>query len=674
MKLTKDNLETVTLEAHRWHMTTLERYGNKPNDTQRTILRELMRMLVGIAAGHTVGRYPWPLATGMGKTTAVIALHRTLEAQEITGVGTATAATQVEALCRLYRDLQAAGVPKEKIGLFHSKKYDANDPMRCVRDSDYASEPATTGNQNRPYVLVTQERVKDIDKFSEYFTYHGNRRQLMIWDESLVASEYWKLNLHSFIGAAGTLSGLAGEYPDLTDMANGFQQYSALLKSELGIARERGKTRYTVLPPVSLETVIKWTALAKQHEYRRLLHQGTLASLGFFNQKVRVYPVNSQTGGLVWYTPTIPSEEMIPSMVILDASFPIRELEQADATLKRVEEDVPTFAEGLVSFHDAKKYDHVTIHQWCRHSGRESMRKDFYGKKPDKPQDEWLEQKKAEQQVVRRVVKVATQIPVDEAMLFFVFKPQQYSQHTYQHILETKLRQAGVDLTATVPVLEYDHEGKPVLVNKPRVCILTFGQETSLNDFSHVQNVILVGILHRDEDDVVPQYVATCDGGDHERLTKKTAQQLVQSEVVHTVYQALSRGCCRITEDGQAKPMKAWIIHYAKDIRRSLGVVMPGAVWVNEWPMDTPTTTNKPKKPLSPEAVTLREYLESLIPEQFPMFAGHVKVNAELSHLSRQAWRRVVDEAIDGTPFKVVNKRFILEPDSILVGTPKLLG
>lgn len=664
--MNKSHIEAVTTEAHQWHMTTLERYGNKPNETQRTILRELMRMFAGMAAGQTVGRYPWPLATGLGKTTAVVAFHRTLETLHIDGAATATAATQVEALCRLYRDLIKAKVPKEKIGLFHAKKFDQNDPDRYLRDSDYASLPATTGNHNRPYVLVTQERVKDIGKYDEYFMYQGRARQLMIWDESLMASEYWKLNLHSFIGSAGTLSGLVRDYPELAEMAHAFQQYSDILRQELVIAREREKTRYVMLPPIPLETVAAWTALVKENDYRGLLHQGTLPSMEFFNQKVRVYPVKSETGGLVFYTPTIPGEDRIPSMVILDASFPIRELEQADTTLKRVEEDVQAFASGLVSFEDTKRYDQVTIHHWCRHGGREAMRKDFFGKAPEKTQDEWIEQRKAEQQVVRQVVKVASQIPLDEAILFFVFKPQQHSQNTYRRILEEKLQNAGIDLYRSVPILEYDEHGTPVIKNKPRICILTFGQETSLNDFSYVQNVVLVGILHREEEDVIGQYVATCDGGEHEKVTKRTAGQLVQSEIVHTIYQALSRGCCRITEEGQARPMKAWILHYSKEIRRSLKVVMPGVQWVEGWPVDIDQQGDKPKKPLSPEAVKLREYLEGLLPEEFPVFAGHVKANAGMTGHSRKVWRRIVEEALSGTAFKVENKSFVLDQSSIM--------
>jgi hypothetical protein len=294
------------------------------------------------------------------------------------------------------------------------------------------------------------------------------------------------------------------------------------------------------------------------------------------------------------------------------------------------------------------------------------MRTDFFGKKPARPQDEWLAQRMAEQSVVRKVAKVAAGLPKDEAILFFVFKPQQMSQDNYRRVLEAKLSEAGVDLHGTVPVLEYDYDGHPTLVQKPRICILTYGQETSLNDYAYAQNVFLVGILHREELDVLGQYVATCDGGDHELITTKTAQQLVQSEIVHTIYQALSRGCCRITENGQARPMKAWIIHYAKSIRQDLEVVMPGVKWVNDW--KEPETEQRSQKPLDPLAEKLREHLYGLPSETFPKLIRQVKDELDMVGLSRKVWRRISAQALEGSSFDVDPRlqAFVVSPTNVV--------
>ena len=211
----------------------------------------------------------------------------------------------------------------------------------------------------------------------------------------------------------------------------------------------------------------------------------------------------------MYYAPSIPTEEHMPSMVILDASFPIRELEQADSTLKEVKG---------VSF-DFKRYDDLTIYQWCYKSGRDSMRNDFHGEAPTTLttgkaiKAEWLSRRMAEQKVAKRVALTAAALPLDEAILFFVFKPEQFSQETYRSILEHHLVKQGIDLKATVSVTEFDAEGNAVQVEKPRIVVLTFGQGgAGINDYSYCANVFLVGMLHRDETDVVGHYVAQCDG------------------------------------------------------------------------------------------------------------------------------------------------------------------
>ena len=49
-----------------------------------------------------------------------------------------------------------------------------------------------------------------------------------------------------------------------------------------------------------------------------------------------------------------------------------------------------------------------------------------------------------------------------------------------------------------------------------------------------------------------------------------------RSENAHALYQAMSRGSCRETVDGQAKPMRVWLIHYDKQLRELIDKVMPG--------------------------------------------------------------------------------------------------
>jgi hypothetical protein len=635
MKLTRDNIEHVTKEAHNFHMEILRRYDNRPQEEQRRTLKALVQMFSEMASGVTTGRYPWPISTGAGKTTAIVAWIVTLERLHIEGVSFAIAASMVEALCRLKRELVTYGVPAEKVGLLHAKQYNAGRPDEWRAYDEYASLPATDANHTRPYMLVTQQRVKSADTLDEYFFFNGERRAFCCWDETLFTTDYWTTTGHSFKGATATLVGLKEEHPALAEMADGFQMYQRQIKAELERSTEMGKTRSFDPPKISLAKLIEWEALEKEH--RELLHQGTKYSLPFFNQTMRAYPWKD-SGGLVYHQPSIPSEEHMPSMVILDASFPIRELEQADSTLKQVEG---------VSF-DFKRYDNLTIHQWCHASGRDSMRKDFHGASTLK--SDWLSQKMAEQKVAKKVAQTAAaEVPLNEAMLFFVFKPEQSSQAAYSSVLKHQLVKQGIDLQGTVSVTEFDAQGNAVQVQKPRVSVLTFGQETGINDYSYCQNVFLVGMLHREESDVVAQYVAQCNGSEREHHDTHTAHRLVQSEIVHTIYQALSRGRCRVTVDGQGLPMKAWIIYKEKTIRQSLEVVMKGVQWKN-WSSG---------KAEDPRATQLRDHLETLSPQRFPILIPEVKQAVGLSRASRQVWRTIVDQAIDGTEFSIQQRRFV---------------
>ena len=110
---------------------------------------------------------------------------------------------------------------------------------------------------------------------------------------------------------------------------------------------------------------------------------------------------------------------------------------------------------------------------------------------------------------------------------------------------------------------------------------LTWGNECSLNRFSYCSNVVLAGVLHRN-----PHELASKIAGEKNdlstRMPWKQVMEIQTSEVCHCIYQALSRGSCRIIENGKAGRMNAWLIHGSTDIRDTINEAMPGVRWV-EW-------------------------------------------------------------------------------------------
>ena len=70
-------------------------------------------------------------------------------------------------------------VPEEEIGLLHSYKFDediAEEYMNGERSQlpeGYASLPSTDDNENRPFLLVTHNRVRGKSDVEMYNSYQG---------------------------------------------------------------------------------------------------------------------------------------------------------------------------------------------------------------------------------------------------------------------------------------------------------------------------------------------------------------------------------------------------------------------------------------------------------------------------------------------------------------------
>ena len=91
--------------------------------THEAALRAMLDGFAKLITGQEKGRIAWPLPPGAGKSQSIAA---TITALHVLGLDHAVtvAASRVESLCELIRDLRNMGkVPEEKIGLLHSKLY-----------------------------------------------------------------------------------------------------------------------------------------------------------------------------------------------------------------------------------------------------------------------------------------------------------------------------------------------------------------------------------------------------------------------------------------------------------------------------------------------------------------------------------------------------------------------
>ncbi len=525
----------------------LEGHGNSLDSNHRSALYALVGAMTRMAQGKLTGRWAFGLPTGMGKSSAIVAWCASLNALGIDHVSVAVAASKVEALCDMKRALIAQGVPAEKIGLIHSYNFDPSkvNPGQPM-PTGYASEPSE--GDGRQFMLVTHARVRGCD-LARFNTFRGKPRDVLIYDESLMVSDAFGLPVRNLKAAVGFLQGMHDGSHAHAPLISFLSDCRMTIETELQRQRASGAGEGVIrLPSAPAEQLVAFKSLLGTHPAVDAAHQ----LLEIAHQDVRV--ILTGQGGVVSYEISVPRE--LSNVLVLDASYPIRKLVHLDSSIRDAERCLPEMARLDVPLSQLKRFDRVSIRQMFSGGGRDTMRQDF-----QKPEDQ--------RRVSKDVVSVVNQIPTNEAVLIFTYLTRPTERVSYRDILLRDLDRAGIDTSASVMV-----NG----VQRPRISVLTWGQETSLNDYAHCANVILVGVLQRSPVDLAASYVGQVDDLSA-AVPHATIKALQTSESAHLIYQALSRGSCRVIDQGQAVPMKAWLIHRDQSVRGELQRVMPGARW-----------------------------------------------------------------------------------------------
>jgi hypothetical protein len=115
-------------------------------------------------------------------------------------------------------------------------------------------------------------------------------------------------------------------------------------------------------------------------------------------------------------------------------------------------------------------------------------------------------------------------------------------------------------------------------------------------------------------------------------------------------------GELRVSEDGKARRMKAWIIHRHKEIQSTLAEVMPGAVWLEWKPLST--VTPKPGQ-INTVALTIRGHLTGLSEGVERVSSRRVKKDLNLEHVPSNTWTHAVKEAILDSEWLLDGQSFV---------------
>jgi hypothetical protein len=444
-------------------------------------------------------------------------------------VAVSVSAFTVAALCEIKRQLIKHGVPEELIGIKHT-------------DEQAGADWPSTGNQDRRYQLVTHARVRGGGDDDLFMLHQGKERALMVYDESLLKADTRSILKNELLAEIKAL-------PEMVKDSSSQPVYEPLMRYldyagkciEDGLYDLKGRAcedALTVcLPPLTADQLEAYSGLMKS--YPQYVNIKELLEISQYRLRI---VSTGQGGGVVSYELAIPDE--LENILVLDASYPIRKLCQLDSSIVR----------GGRLGENIKRFDNVVMHSMKAPSGRSSI------------SDSFGAVRREDRTVSREIIEVIKRTGEHEAILIFTFK-QKGGQISISDKLRDDLLASGVDVDAKLA------DGAP------RINILTWGQETSLNGYSHCGIVILAGVLHLPLLAIASKIV-----GQHDDILAKAGNTQISevqySEQAHMIYQAVSRGRCRTVIDGQANPMHIFMMHsQPQKVKPMLDEVMPGLKW-----------------------------------------------------------------------------------------------
>lgn len=532
------NQSLLTATAFETLIADLEGHGNVLSEWHRAALLELVSTFTSYATDSSRGRVAFPLPTGMGKTSAVVAFLAALHHLGYR-VPVSVAASKVEALCAMKRELLDHGVPEHLVGLKHS-----------IAD---ASEPST-GSESRLFQLVTHARVRSGRDFDLFGTLDGTPRALMVYDETFMRADAFAFRARAFYSAVAVLAVEAegSRDPLLREVVAYLNDASTRIKAALASLQEHGDPQSSGAA-VGLGELEPGTIDAMKEligRFGRVLKgfEGELRDLLTLSQDTLRVVGSEQGDGVVTAREVVPLS--LRNVVILDASSPIRELARLDPTVKVIE----SFEQQQL-----KSFEHVEVRQLLSPGGRSAMR---YSLTADR------KEASAVALEVARVVRDGW----DTERAFLVFTFARRGELDMTELLKRDLRRAGIDVDARLPGDAKNPQGLP------RINWLTWGSETSLNGLEHCTSVLMAGVLHRSHLDLSAA-VRGQTGNPAEPTSNARIRELVESEIASCIYQGASRGSSRRITGGKAHAMRLWFIHRDPGIRKLLDRVMPGAVW-----------------------------------------------------------------------------------------------
>jgi len=560
--------EALTNTAHAIATEQMAAFGNKLSPEHDMALCRTAGLFSMIALKLKSGRLVADMPTGGGKTLSVVSWLAAVQRLKL-DISVTIAASQVEGLAKMVRDLRALGVPSNMIGLVHSKSYDPKKAEEFLDTGDYsilgdkyASEPVTENNAERQFLFVTHQRVRaatdDGSKETLVTAYKGRKRELLTWDELCLTSAPSAaplLDVRSGIGALQPYVSEPNTAPELKLAIDYLDSCLSALEGELQSQCGGSSPNAVTLPVLSEQELETYSKLVqRQLGEEAYAFPAVKMLLEASGQELRVARMGESKSALVSFRVTIPAS--LNNMVILDAGHVVNRLVALDTTIKRD----PWFQQQADNGQHLKTYEDVVIHFGQEKSGRAGMEEAF-GKRLREPNG-----------LASKIVKAIAAAPSDQGVIVFTFKPRRRSKVDLPETIKRELKRMNIDPDAKLSN------------GKKRIEVLTWGRHASLNDYAYASNVVFAGLLHIDDETLMAQAIGQTGDLCKPIDDMPPLTEIKRGDVCGALYQALSRGSCRYSVEGKAMPMNVWMTHWDDKIKAELERVMPKVVW-KDWDM-----------------------------------------------------------------------------------------
>lgn len=299
----------------------LVRYGNSPSEGHIEALKTMCHTMAHGIDSTDKFRIAFPLETGMGKTTLVVALAAELSSYD---KGLLICAERIDQLEELRRSMISAGVEETKIGLYHKTPGIDVSSIKLEEMHRYQ------------FLLVSHTRVRNDSKdfnAERLLNYKGGKRSLTIWDESLVTTESYYCPLIDMQCAISEwLNRYRGAKRENRLKPELLRSYGSFYECLVGIEKLLGECADDQVIPMS-EAVVNLDSrdligtIVKDDTYQQCLR-----NLILFNQCGEVRLVKAKDGTVMMQFAQL-VDECFDKMVIMDASSRIRRLISFDQTI-----------------------------------------------------------------------------------------------------------------------------------------------------------------------------------------------------------------------------------------------------------------------------------------------------------------------------------------------------